>query len=176
MKRISLVLLTSGALVAAITGTALAGGSDDTSPPRSASSASASSVPSPGMPTASSSAPSSGSPSQSPTTVPTADDTAGPAGSASTAPASRSVGGRRAGELALSHVGGGTLAEVEAETEHGRAVWSVKIVKDGVRYEVHVDRGSGAITRSRTKADDDHGGHHAEDRDGDDGRHGRHHG
>ncbi|BCL33090.1 hypothetical protein GCM10017557_79490 [Streptomyces aurantiacus] len=73
-------------------------------------------------------------------------------------------------------MGGGTLTEVEAEMEHGRAVWSVKIVKDGVRYEVHVDRSSGAITRSRTKADDDRGGHHAEDRDGDEGRHGRHHG
>jgi uncharacterized membrane protein YkoI len=88
------------------------------------------------------------------------------------------VGSRRAGEIALSHVGGGTLTEIEAETEHGRAVWSVKILRNGSRYEVHVDRGSGEITRSRTKSDDDHGdaGKHggAED-DGRHGRHGSHH-
>ncbi|MBQ0854939.1 PepSY domain-containing protein [Streptomyces sp. NPDC057621] len=82
------------------------------------------------------------------------------------------MGSRRAGEIALSHVGGGTISEVEAETEHGRSVWSVKILKNGSRYEVHVDRGSGEITRSRTKSDDDHGG---SDDDGRHGRHGRHH-
>ncbi|MFF3705165.1 PepSY domain-containing protein [Streptomyces phaeochromogenes] len=108
----------------------------------------------------------------------------------------------RAGQLALSHVGGGTITEVEAETEHGRAVWSVKIVKNGGRYEVHVDRSSGDITRSRAKADDDRrddggsgrdgssgnddrGGHHDDGSTGDDhhhggddeggDRHGRHH-
>ncbi|MFE7068792.1 PepSY domain-containing protein [Streptomyces sp. NPDC057620] len=82
------------------------------------------------------------------------------------------MGSRRAGEIALSHVGGGTISEVEGETEHGRSVWSVKILKNGSRYEVHVDRGSGEITRSRTKSDDDHGG---SDDDGRHGRHGRHH-
>jgi hypothetical protein len=112
------------------------------------------------------------------------------------------VSSSRAEQLALSHVGGGTITEVEAETEHARAVWSVKIVKNGSRYEVHVDRSSGDITRARAKADDDcgddggsgrdgssgsddRGGHHDDDGTGDDhhhggddengDRHGRHH-
>ncbi|MFS8204257.1 PepSY domain-containing protein [Streptomyces sp. CWNU-52B] len=182
MKRVSLVLLTSGALVAAVAGTALAGGSDDTSPARGTSSATASAAPSPGVPTAS------------------ADDTAGPAATAS---GSTSVSGRRAGELALARVGGGTISRIEAEQEHGRAVWNVRIVKSGDRYDVHVDRSSGEITRSRAKdgdgrgddtsggrqslsGSDDHGRHHDDDGGGDDrhrggddedgGRHGRHHG
>lgn len=167
MKRTSVVLLASGALVAAITGTALAGGSDDTSPAaRSASSttasASASSAPTstststPGIPTESPSESQSESPSNSATTDPSADDTAAPT-STTTAPsgAGTAVGSMRAGQIARSHVGGGTITEVEAETEHGRAVWSVKIVKNGSRYEVHVDRSSGEVTRSRAKADDD---------------------
>ncbi|MFJ2261772.1 PepSY domain-containing protein [Streptomyces sp. NPDC087844] len=178
MKRASLVLLTSGALVAAIAGTALAGGSDDGSPSRSSSSATAtptagatvSSGPSSDAPVSSPSPWQSHAPSGSPTTAPTVDDTAGPtAASPATTPASPSVGSRRAGEIALSHVGSGTVTEVEAETEHGRTVWSVEILGNGSRYEVHVDRGSGEITRSRTKSDDDHGD------DGNSGRHGRHH-
>ncbi|MFE1797271.1 PepSY domain-containing protein [Streptomyces sp. NPDC059517] len=141
MKRASLVLLTSGALVAAITGTALAGGSDDASQSRSTSSASASASASPGPASdAPSASPSqsqseseseSGSKSGAPTTAPTTDDdTTEPA--TPTHPNS-SVGSRRAGEIALAHVGGGTISEVEAETEHGRAVWSVKILKNGSR-------------------------------------------
>lgn len=157
MKRTSVVLLASGALVAAITGTALAGGSDDTSPAaRSASSTTASSAPTSGIPTGSPSGSQSESPSNSATTDPSADDTAAPT-STTTAPsgAGTAVGSMRAGQIARSHVGGGTITEVEAETEHGRAVWSVKIVKNGSRYEVHVDRNSGEVTRSRAKADDD---------------------
>ncbi|GHH33684.1 hypothetical protein GCM10018775_05170 [Streptomyces umbrinus] len=83
----------------------------------------------------------------------------------------------RAGQIARSHVGGGTITEVEAETEHGRAVWSVKIVKNGSRYEVHVDRSSGEVTRSRAKADDDRrddGGSGRDDRSGNDDRGGHH--
>ncbi|WP_189767851.1 PepSY domain-containing protein [Streptomyces tauricus] len=170
MKRASLVLLTSGALVAAITGTALAGGGDDASHSRSTSSPSPStstSATATATPTATdSSGPASGAPSTAPTA---GDDTAGSATASPTHPSS-SVGSRRAGEIALSHVGSGTITEVEAETEHGRTVWSVKIRKNGTRYDVHVDRASGEITRSRTKSDDDHG-----DADDDSGRHGRHH-
>ncbi|MGW3421934.1 PepSY domain-containing protein [Streptomyces phaeochromogenes] len=202
MKRTSVVLLASGALVAAITGTALAGGNDDMSPAAgsaSSATATASSAPTPGIPTGSPSESPSGMPSHSATTDPSADDTAAPT---TTAPGGAAVGSRLAGQIALSHVGGGTITEVEAETEHGRAVWSVKIVKNGSRYEVHVDRSSGDITRSRAKADDDRGddggsgrddrsgkddrgGHHDDDGTGDDhhgggddedgGRHGRHH-
>ncbi|MGC5562314.1 PepSY domain-containing protein [Streptomyces sp. FR-108] len=176
MKRASLVLLTSGALVAAITGTALAGGSDDTPHARGTSSASASATAtateeatdpsglSSDAPTSSASPWQSHSPSGVPTTAPTA-----------TAPAGSSVGSRRAGEIALSHVGGGTLTEIEAETEHGRAVWSVKILRNGSRYEVHVDRGSGEITRSRSKSDDDHGDAGKHGGAEDDGRHGSQH-
>ncbi|MGN9816553.1 PepSY domain-containing protein [Streptomyces sp. SD11] len=119
------------------------------------------------MPTATdSSGPASGAPSTAPTA---GDDTAGSATASPTHPSS-SVDSRRAGEIALSYVGSGTITEVEAETEHGRTVWSVKIRKNGTRYEVHVDRTNGDITRSRTKSDNDHG-----DADDDSGRHGRHH-
>ncbi|KAA0941099.1 PepSY domain-containing protein [Streptomyces apricus] len=184
MKRTPVVLLASGALVAAIAGTALAsGGGDDASPSRSASSsATASSAPSTGKPTASptgsASASASESVSGSPTAVPSSDDTAWPTGTAAPGAA---VDSRRAGRIALAHVGGGTVTKVESETEHGRAVWSVRIVKDGARYDVDVDRATGEVTRSRAKAgedsrsgDDHRGGDRGGD-DGDSGRHGRHH-
>jgi uncharacterized membrane protein YkoI len=145
MKRTSAVLLASGALVAAVTGTALAGGSDDVPRSRGTSPASASATPSPGTSAA------------SPTVTPSAD------GTATTLPAKGAVSSRRARAVALSHVGGGTVTKVEAETEHGRAVWSVRIVRDGVRYDVHVDTKAGEVTRSRGGAGDVRADSHRDD-------------
>jgi uncharacterized membrane protein YkoI len=87
------------------------------------------------------------------------------------------VDSRRAGRIALAHVGGGTVTKVESEVEHGRAVWNVRIVRNGARYDLHVDRNSGEITRSRSGSDDDGtADDHRGGDDGDSGRHGRHHG
>ncbi|MET8228193.1 PepSY domain-containing protein [Streptomyces sp. NPDC005301] len=205
MKRTSVVLLASGALVAAVTGTALAGGGDGSSPSSGSSSASA-------TPSSSTSA---ATPTATPTPTPSMDDTAG---ATATMPAKGAVSSRHARAIALSHVGGGSVTKVEGEMEHGRAVWRVRIVRDGARYDVDVDANTGEVTRSRGGAGssgadsrrddhgdarddrsgaDDHGaragadhergddrsGHHddgtSDDRRGGDddghGRHGRHH-
>ncbi|WBB72540.1 PepSY domain-containing protein [Micromonospora sp. WMMD1128] len=108
-----------------------------------------------------------------------------------TAPAAgRAVSRQRAAEVALARTGGGRVTEIEAETEHGRPAWSVKVVRDGWRHEVKVDRGTGAVLaaeRLRPDADDrggrddhsgrddrgtddrsdDHGHDHGDDRDDD---------
>jgi uncharacterized membrane protein YkoI len=72
-----------------------------------------------------------------------------------------------AAAAALAHVGGGTVTRIESEFEHGRAVWKVRIVKNGVRYDVHVDKATGAITRSKNKGADNsgsgRGGHGSDD-------------
>jgi hypothetical protein len=81
-------------------------------------------------------------------------------------PAKGAVSSRHARAIALSHVGCGSVTKVEAEMEHGRAVWSVRIVRDGVRYDVDVHANTGEVTRSRGGTDgsggdsrrDDHGG------------------
>ncbi|MER5185496.1 PepSY domain-containing protein [Streptomyces sp. NPDC002896] len=117
MKRTSVILLTAGALAAAITGTALAG-SQDVTPTRNTSSVA----------------------TATPTLVAQSDVTAGPT-------ATTSVSRGRAVEIALAHVGGGQLVEVEPEVEHGRPAWSVKIVKNGSRHKIYVDRSSGQIMR-----------------------------
>ncbi|MFE9691497.1 hypothetical protein [Micromonospora sp. NPDC005806] len=59
--------------------------------------------------------------------------------------------------------------EIEAETEHARPVWSVKVARAGVTYEVKVDRGDGTVVEvERKRADDhdrydDHGDRHGSD-------------
>lgn len=65
------------------------------------------------------------------------------------------VSRQRAAQIALAHLGGGRVVEIEAELEHGRPEWSVRVVRDGVRYEVEVDRGDGAVVG--TERNDDHG-------------------
>jgi uncharacterized membrane protein YkoI len=156
MKRTSLILLTAGAVTAAaITGTALASGSQGAVPARNASSLVATATP---------------------TVAATSAVTAGP-----TATGSAPVSHERAGEIALADVGGGRLIEIEQEVEHGRTAWSVKILKDGTRQKVYVDRATGRIMRTeQTPAGDDHGSHHSgtddrgtDDRGGD--THGRDH-
>ncbi|MFI6338794.1 PepSY domain-containing protein [Streptomyces sp. NPDC050535] len=166
MKRTSVILLSAGALVAAITGTALAGGNQDATPTRSASSA----------PTATASGTATEIPTPSPTADVTADVTVSPTTPAN---AAASVSSGRAGEIALAHVGGGTITEIESEVEHGRTAWSVKILRNGSRYKVYVDRSNGQITRAERKSDDDGPDDHH--RGGDDDRsgsedHGGHHG
>ncbi|MFD8000321.1 PepSY domain-containing protein [Streptomyces mirabilis] len=95
----------------------------------------------------------------------------------------------RAAEIAVGHVGGGQVIEVEPEVEHGRTAWSVKILKSGSRHKVYVDRSNGQIMRAEQEsAGDDHhrdarGGatddrgddHHGGSDDNGGDTHGRHH-
>ncbi|MFI5834955.1 PepSY domain-containing protein [Micromonospora sp. NPDC051300] len=95
--------------------------------------------------------------------------------------ADRAVSRQRAAEVALARIGGGRVSEIEAETEHGRPAWSVKVVRDGWRHEVKVDRGTGAVLEvERQRAGtDDRGGRDdsgRDDRAGSDDRGGDDHG
>ncbi|MFG3581684.1 PepSY domain-containing protein [Micromonospora chersina] len=102
-----------------------------------------------------------------------APDTPGPTGA---------VDRRQAGTVALARLGGGRIVEVEAETEHDRPVWSVKVARDGITWEVKVDRADGAVVEVERRAAgarhaddgrrtddryDDHGGNRVGDDDGD---------
>lgn len=152
MNRKSFLFLAAGTLAAAaITGTALATDSREPSPARAGSS----------VVTTASADPTSGvtgdaTPSTTPTPVPGASRT-GP------------VGPDRAAEIAVAHLAGGTVVEVERELEHGMSVWSVKIVKDAVRHEVHVDARTGQVVRVEgASADDDRGRGGDDDRTTDD--------
>jgi uncharacterized membrane protein YkoI len=73
--------------------------------------------------------------------------------SPSKAPASSSSYDRsEASRAALRATGGGKVTKIEAEYEHGRAVWKVRIVKDGKRHDLYVDRKSGKVTRHDVKS------------------------
>ncbi len=98
------------------------------------------------------------SPSPTDTASPDDSPTASPDDSSTTTAPARPGGAVVSGDLAvaaaLHRVGGGTVTKVESEFEHGRAVWKVRIVKDGVRYDLHVDKETGAITRFESKGGD----------------------
>jgi Peptidase propeptide and YPEB domain len=82
-----------------------------------------------------------------------------------------------AGRTAVTRLGGGTVAKVEREDEHGRAVWEVDVRRGGGVTRVHVDVATGAVSRvddraggRRTgtpttpqRAADDHGRHGRDD-------------
>ncbi|MEV0806676.1 PepSY domain-containing protein [Micromonospora sp. NPDC050200] len=83
---------------------------------------------------------------------PTPDD--GPS-TVGVAPAGEGVDRDRAGAIALAAVGGGRVVDVEAEREHGRAVWSVEVLAGAAGWDVHVDRVTGGVLRVRQEAGDD---------------------
>ncbi|QDN92684.1 PepSY domain-containing protein [Streptomyces sp. RLB3-6] len=85
------------------------------------------------------------------------------------------VSSSRAAEIAVGHIGGGQVIEVEPEVEHGRTAWSVKILKNGSRHKVYVDRSNGRIMRAEQESAGD--GRHRDDRGGAaDDRRDNHHG
>ncbi|WP_433112685.1 PepSY domain-containing protein [Micromonospora sp. CA-246542] len=93
--------------------------------------------------------------------------------SAGGAPAGAAVDEKRAGEIALAKAGGGRIVEIEAEQEHGRAVWSVEVVVGDTEHEVDVDRENGSVVKAEQEpvdADDDADDKNddADDDDGDD--------
>ncbi len=146
MRRTSLVLAAAGATAAlAVTGVALGANVADRPAPATAPVAV--------------------------TAGPTSDDNPGPDDDATSAApngtADGAVSRQRAGEIALARTGGGRIVEIEAEVEHGRPVWSVKVDLNGIRHEVEVDRGDGTVVRT-----DDHGGDR--DRTGTDDRYDDH--
>jgi uncharacterized membrane protein YkoI len=49
--------------------------------------------------------------------------------------------------------GGGTLIEVDRDTERGRAVWYVAIRSGRIVHEIYVDRATGAIVLHETYSD-----------------------
>jgi uncharacterized membrane protein YkoI len=70
-------------------------------------------------------------------------------------------------DIALGHVGGGVVTNVEREVEHGRLEWKVRIERNGNRYDVRVDTATGAITRVDAKDDDGGKGRGDDDHDDD---------
>jgi uncharacterized membrane protein YkoI len=110
---------------------------------------------------------------------PSGDGTAGDGGGVGASPSvSPSATGRSgfggavsatdAEGLALAETGGGRVIRVEAETEHGNAVWSVRVVVNGVRYDLDVDRGTGAVLAHGHGADDNVSGDRRGGRSGSD--------
>jgi uncharacterized membrane protein YkoI len=151
MRNRTVIAIVTGTFVAvAVTGTALAANRDDD--PAAGTSASASLGSSP-----------SESPSESPS--PSPSDSATPSG-----PAAAAITESRAGEIALAAAGGGTVTTIERETEHGRAVYRIRVVHGATRHDLKVDQVTGAVvdhdarteaaprTSTRTAGADDHGG------------------
>jgi Peptidase propeptide and YPEB domain len=80
--------------------------------------------------------------------VPSSPDSSSSTSPAVPAPADPiAVSSQEAIRIALAHVGGGTVAEVERELEHGRLEWKIRILNAGQRFDVRVDAGTGAVTR-----------------------------
>lgn len=75
------------------------------------------------------------------------DSTATP--TATTPAGGTAVSGARAAALAVRHVGGGQVTEVELEREHGRTVWKIEVSAGATEYDILVDAGTGAIVRVR---------------------------
>ncbi|MFF3857500.1 PepSY domain-containing protein, partial [Micromonospora sp. NPDC002575] len=102
-----------------------------------------------------------GGATDAPTGAPTGAPAATGVPSATDAPAGK-VDQQRAGEIALARAGGGRIVEVEADDEHGRAVWSIEIVNGQTEHEIDVDRNDGTVVEAEQEpvdhddADDDH--------------------
>ena len=61
------------------------------------------------------------------------------------------IGVEAAKRIAVEAAGGGRIAKVEGEVEHGRAVWSVDVIVGGVEHDVDVDKVTGSVLRHRIK-------------------------
>jgi hypothetical protein len=163
MTRKALILVAGGALAIALVGTAIGAGAAETNGARddsARSSAATSTDPTTAStPSDDVTGPANGSsatPTDSATaTRPSDDRTASTTGTDDrTASTTGNTGRDRAVEIARSYLGGGQLDKVESEWEHGRQVWSVRLVKDGARVRVDVDAATGHVTRSEQKSDD----------------------
>ncbi|MFE9958040.1 PepSY domain-containing protein [Micromonospora sp. NPDC005299] len=179
MRRTSLVLAAmGGAAVLAVTGAAIGVTTADGSGPATAPAAVTADVTDP---VGDSAHDNPGTADDNPGTADdnpgTADDNPGADDSATagTAPTRRApnaaprgaVDRQQAGRVALALLGRGRIVEIEAETEHARPVWSVKVTRAATTYEIKVDRADGTVVEVERRAadgsrthhrDDDHGG------------------
>ncbi|GAB3811003.1 PepSY domain-containing protein [Micromonospora zhanjiangensis] len=156
MTRKTLVLITGGVIAAAITGTALGAGAAEVDAGRSRPIVPATPAPA-ADPAVRPAARSTTGPEDNPARVGSDDrSVAGSPGRPTTGGPSAAAGaaGRdRAVEIALARTGGGSVVKVEAETEHGRAVWSVRIARSGGRDRVDVDATTGQVVRYERTGD-----------------------
>jgi hypothetical protein len=92
-------------------------------------------------------------PDGDPLATPSADDSSSaPVPSSPTLPpasSALSISIDRATSIAVRVAGGGRVVEVEREVEHGRPVWDVDVLVDGVTHDIDVDRATGTVTRHR---------------------------
>ncbi|BBH69456.1 hypothetical protein ACTI_61410 [Actinoplanes sp. OR16] len=131
MLKKSAVVLAAGTIAAlGITGTALA--MDTPSPSTSGPSSVAPSTAGSGAPTGSGAATGSGAPTGSGTAISEA----------------------RAREIALAAVPGGTVEEIEQETENKVAVWDVEVKAGTTEHEFEIDAATGEVLHQDTEQDD----------------------
>lgn len=93
----------------------------------------------------------------SPTSSPTSSPTTSRTDPTNAAPAGTPISPREAAAIAVRHVGGGTVTEIEREFEHGRLEWKVEVVHNGQEVDVRVDSRTGKITRVDRDDRDDRG-------------------
>ncbi|MEU4239626.1 PepSY domain-containing protein [Actinoplanes sp. NPDC026619] len=62
-----------------------------------------------------------------------------------------SVSVAAAKEIAVRATGGGLVESVEREVEHGRAVWDVDVLVNGVEHDIDVDAATGVVLRHRVQ-------------------------
>jgi hypothetical protein len=160
MKRTRLLLVSGGAVVVlGMTGAALGVALNDAAtPPRSTTLVADDTSSPPESPFESPS----DSPSESPSQLLPSASEAPPAGGQ----ASGRLTADQATRIALRWVGGGRITDIEAEFEHGRPVWKVELVRDGVEHDVYVDRETGSVIKAKRDGVDDRHGN--DDRKGDD--------
>jgi hypothetical protein len=82
-------------------------------------------------------------------TASAAGSPAAPVRAAAVSPSVATISRSQAEALALRTVGGGQIRSAELETEHGVTVWSVKVIKSGVTYDVNIDARTGKVVRNR---------------------------
>ncbi|GIE74959.1 hypothetical protein Aph02nite_09090 [Actinoplanes philippinensis] len=66
--------------------------------------------------------------------------------------------------IAIRAAGGGRVESVERETEHGRLVWDVDVIVNGVEHDIDVDAATGEVTRHRTDGSRGRSGSGSDDR------------
>jgi hypothetical protein len=70
----------------------------------------------------------------------------------SSAAAARGVSSAAAARTALAAAGGGRVVKIESEREHGRQVWDIEIIRNGVEHDIDVDKLTGKVTDHDTKS------------------------
>ncbi|MDG4792911.1 PepSY domain-containing protein [Micromonospora sp. WMMD1082] len=156
MKRNPLILASAGgaAAVLAVTGVLLGVAAADNSRAEQATLTAATSAPT------TAGVPDDATPDDSGTLGTPAEPTgaatpADPGNAGTPATAADAVSLERAGEIAVAHVGGGRITEIERDREKGRPVWEVEIVRGNTEHEIYVDRETGTVVKAEQEPVDD---------------------